>query len=136
VWEQRLTEVGKGMVSSRLNAHLPNRLADALAREAGVEDRRMSELRKTERMHLLQLITEYELQYTGHQGYKKAEVRMRPTSVRVSDKPIMHACRLLLSRGEDFWLQAQQQTCCGQCDGPFASVHHGKRTRRCRISNP
>jgi len=74
VWEQRLTEAGKGLVSSRLKAHLPNRLADALAREAGVEERRVSELRKAERLHLLQLVTEYELRYTGHQGYKKAEV--------------------------------------------------------------
>lgn len=76
MWEERLNgDGGKGMVASRLKAHLPNRLAEALVREAGLEERRVSELRKAERVLLLQLLTEYELQYTGHQGYKKAEVR-------------------------------------------------------------
>ncbi len=37
--------------------------------------RRMSELRKEERQSLVTHLTAYPLTYTGHEGYKKAEVR-------------------------------------------------------------
>eukprot|EP00854_Cymbomonas_tetramitiformis_P002578 gene2578-biopygen2508 len=74
VWRQRLEAKGKGLVATRLKRHLPARLVDALMHEAGLEDRNMSELRKGERLQLLEMLSRYELPYTGHQGYKKAEV--------------------------------------------------------------
>lgn len=56
-------------------AGLPVRLADAICEEAGAPlDRKMSELRKAERLKLLETLCGYELVVTGHEGYPKAEV--------------------------------------------------------------
>jgi len=74
MWEQRLNDRGKGMVSGCVKKHLPNRLADALVAECGLSERKLSELKKDERKMLLDMLTEYDLNYQGHQGYKKAEV--------------------------------------------------------------
>jgi predicted flavoprotein YhiN len=38
------------------------------------ERRKLSELKKAERQELVKRLTAYELPYTGHEGYKKAEV--------------------------------------------------------------
>lgn len=63
------------MVVNELRKHgIPQRLADALCAEAAVGSRKMSELRKAERLHLLQLLTAYQLRCDGHEGYAKAEV--------------------------------------------------------------
>jgi len=72
-WEKRLLE-GRGHVASVLKNHLPNRLADALCREAGVTGRNCAELSRDDRKKLLHLLTEYPLKVSGHEGYKKAEV--------------------------------------------------------------
>ncbi|MFU8859419.1 MAG: NAD(P)/FAD-dependent oxidoreductase [Cyclonatronaceae bacterium] len=72
-WEQRLI-AGKGNVVSVLKNHLPNRLADALCLDAGVTGRNCAELGRNDRKKLLQLLTEYPLEISGHEGYKKAEV--------------------------------------------------------------
>jgi hypothetical protein len=62
-------------VGTLLRRHgVRERLADALCAQAGVEGRRMCELKKAERQALLELLTAYPLQVTGHEGYKKAEV--------------------------------------------------------------
>ena len=73
VWEKRLLD-GRGHVASVLKNHLPNRLADALCLEAGVTGRNCAELGRNVRKKLLQLLTEYPLKISGHEGYKKAEV--------------------------------------------------------------
>jgi predicted Rossmann fold flavoprotein len=73
IWEQRLF-AGKGNVASVLKNHLPNRLAEALCHEAGVTGRNCAELGRNDRKKLLQLLTEYPLKISGHEGYKKAEV--------------------------------------------------------------
>lgn len=63
---------GSSSVPSLLRRHgLPQRLAEAICAEAGVPDRRMAELRKTERVALLEKLTEYPLEYDGHEGYAK-----------------------------------------------------------------
>ncbi|MCA1803518.1 MAG: aminoacetone oxidase family FAD-binding enzyme [Rhodothermaceae bacterium] len=72
-WEKRLLG-GRGQVASVLKNHLPNRLADALSLEAGVTGRNCAELGRNDRKKLLQLLTEYPLKISGHEGYKKAEV--------------------------------------------------------------
>jgi predicted flavoprotein YhiN len=41
---------------------------------APAERRKLSELKKAERQELVNRLTAYELPYTGHEGYKKAEV--------------------------------------------------------------
>eukprot|EP00873_Tetraselmis_striata_P022677 jgi/Tetstr1/442941/TSEL_031003.t1 len=75
VWEERLAKGGPGLVLNVLKKHLPQRLAEALYAEAGVgAGRKLSELRKEERLALLGLLSRYRIPITGHQGYAKAEV--------------------------------------------------------------
>ena len=63
------------LISSVLGRHLPARLARQLMQEAGVaEARRSVELRRTERTALVERLTSYPLPWSGHEGYKKAEV--------------------------------------------------------------
>ena len=73
-WEPLLTR-GVGHVASLLGASLPERLVDQLMREAHVPaDRRVSDLRRSERLSLVEHLTSYALPWTGDEGFKKAEV--------------------------------------------------------------
>lgn len=64
-----------GKVVSVLARHLPERLAEALCVDAGVPlDRTGPELRRHERLALIERLTTYVLPWTGDEGYKKAEV--------------------------------------------------------------
>jgi predicted flavoprotein YhiN len=74
-WQRDLTASTRGLVVSALARHLPLRLAEHLMQEAGVPaDRRRGELRRTERSHLVDVLTAFVLPWTGSEGYKKAEV--------------------------------------------------------------
>ncbi|PRW59453.1 hypothetical protein C2E21_1555 [Chlorella sorokiniana] len=75
-WEARLLEGGPALVPNMLRREgLPQRLAEALCLEAGVPlDRKLAELRKSERAELVAALTQYALPITGHEGYAKAEV--------------------------------------------------------------
>ncbi len=67
--------VTTGRVSSVVARHLPERLAEALCADAGLPpDRRGPELRREERLALIERLTAYVLPWTGNEGYKKAEV--------------------------------------------------------------
>ena len=73
-WDARLLE-GDVHVASILGRVLPERLALFLLASAGVpRDRRTSSLRRAERTALVEHLTAYALPWTGHEGYKKAEV--------------------------------------------------------------
>jgi predicted Rossmann fold flavoprotein len=73
-WEQALVPA-PGLVMSILRDHLPARLASALMDEAGIPDTQSaSTLRRDERARLVERLTRYSLPWTGHEGYKKAEV--------------------------------------------------------------
>jgi predicted Rossmann fold flavoprotein len=73
-WEMRLAGRA-GLVTTAVAHELPQRLAAALVAEAGIPaDRRVTELRRTERVALLERLTSYVLPWTGDEGYKKAEV--------------------------------------------------------------
>ena len=73
-WEARL-QSRRGTVASVLTRHLPQRLVAQLLAEAGVpEERILSQLRRDERLGLLDLLVRYPLPWSGHEGYKKAEV--------------------------------------------------------------
>lgn len=75
VWEARLQTPDGGQVATVLRRHLPHRLADTLLSEAGVPaDRAVAQLRRAERMGLVELLARYPLPWTGDEGYKKAEV--------------------------------------------------------------
>jgi predicted Rossmann fold flavoprotein len=73
-WDQALRE-GSGSVAAPLRRHLPDRLAEALLAEAGVDPARpLHQLRREERLRLVELLTRYPLPWTGDEGYRKAEV--------------------------------------------------------------
>ena len=74
-WEATLTAPGPGLVASALRQELPTRLADRLLADADVPaDRNRADLRRDERLRLLDSLTAYPLPWTGDEGYKKAEV--------------------------------------------------------------
>ncbi len=73
-WLQDITGTS-GRVAGVVARHLPERLADALCADAGLPvDRRGPELRRDERLALIERLTAYALPWTGDEGYKKAEV--------------------------------------------------------------
>lgn len=73
-WEADL-RTGSGSVARVLAAHLPERLAQQLCAESAVPaERALAQLRRNERMALLELLCDYPLPWTGDEGYKKAEV--------------------------------------------------------------
>ncbi len=74
-WAERLQQQGTLQVNTMLRRHgVRERLADALCTQLSIDGKKMCELKKTERQALLELLTAYPLNYTGHEGYKKAEV--------------------------------------------------------------
>jgi len=73
-WENELAP-RRASVASVVRSHLPSRLADALVAAARLpEDRILAELRRDERARLLDALTRFELPWTGHEGYRTAEV--------------------------------------------------------------
>ncbi|MBL8137650.1 MAG: NAD(P)/FAD-dependent oxidoreductase, partial [Acidobacteria bacterium] len=55
--------------------HVPQRLAEALCDVAGVtRERTCVQLRREERARLVAALTAFELPWTGHEGYRPAEV--------------------------------------------------------------
>ena len=73
-WEAGLRET-QGTVLGYLRRQLPARLAEMLFAEAGIPaDRRPPQLRREERLRLVELLTRYPLPWTGDEGYGKAEV--------------------------------------------------------------
>jgi len=74
-WERTLAGASTGLVITLLRRHLPDRLAGALLEEAGIPgDRSAAQLRRDERVRLVEMLTRYSLPWTGDEGYKKAEV--------------------------------------------------------------
>jgi predicted Rossmann fold flavoprotein len=73
-WEGLLSG-GNGLVATALSTKIPQRLADQLLLEAFIPaDRRLSDLRRFERLKLIELLTAYPLKVSGNEGFKKAEV--------------------------------------------------------------
>lgn len=64
----------KGNILNKLKEYLPNRLAESLCIELNLENTNFSDLKKDKRNKLIENLTRYQLNYTGHEGYKKAEV--------------------------------------------------------------
>ena len=73
-WEA-VFSASNGLVVNAIAEHMPQRLAMQLMQEAGVPlDRRASDLRRAERLALIDMLTAYELPWTGDGGFAKAEV--------------------------------------------------------------
>ena len=74
-WEEALRPQGNRTVTGALRASLPDRLATILLRLANVDaTRSLAELRRQERMRLIEILVSGELPWTGDEGYRKAEV--------------------------------------------------------------
>lgn len=73
-WEARLQR-GDRHVTGILSDQLPERLAQAIVALCGIpRDRRTSALTRSERVALVGALTACDLPWTGHEGYRKAEV--------------------------------------------------------------
>ena len=73
-WLRELT-TSAALVVTTVARYLPQRLAVQLLEEAGIPaNRRAAELRRDERIALLDTLTAFVLPWTGDEGYKKAEV--------------------------------------------------------------
>ncbi len=74
-WQVRLAPHGVRTVSGAVRAELPERLAGVLIERANVDPLRvLSELRRDERLRLIDTLVRGELPWAGDEGYKKAEV--------------------------------------------------------------
>ncbi len=73
-WDEKL-RTGSGVIVTPLRRLLPDRLAEALLDEAAIHPGRPHhQLRREERLRLIELLTRYPLPWTGDEGYRKAEV--------------------------------------------------------------
>jgi predicted Rossmann fold flavoprotein len=73
-WDRLLRE-SPGTAAALLRRHLPDRLADALLADAGVDGAQsLARLRREERLRLVAALARHPLPWTGDGGYAKAEV--------------------------------------------------------------
>ncbi len=74
-WEAEFAPRGTLTVGGVLRRHLPERLADRLLADAGVDGGTpLAQLRREGRRGLLERLVRYPLPWTGDEGYRKAEV--------------------------------------------------------------
>ena len=93
-WEKALRPDGNRSVARALSAELPDRLASALLGAARVEPgRTLAQLRREERNRLVETLVRGELPWTGHEGYKKAEVTGGGVSLTEIDPATMESRR-------------------------------------------
>jgi predicted Rossmann fold flavoprotein len=103
-WQDILANA-TGPIVNVVARHVPERLAEAMLIRAGIPvGRTASELRRSERVALVEHLTAYLLPWTGDEGYKKAEVTgggVALTDVNVSTlesriSPGLHLCGEML----------------------------------------
>jgi predicted flavoprotein YhiN len=86
-----------------LALHVPHRLAATLMAECQVPaDRRVHDLRRVERVRLIDALTSYVLPWTGDEGFKKAEVTGGGVALEEIDPATLESrrCRGLFLCGE------------------------------------
>ncbi|HEU5217123.1 MAG TPA: aminoacetone oxidase family FAD-binding enzyme [Gemmatimonadales bacterium] len=93
-WERALRPDGNRGVHRALAEQMPERLATALLAWAQVEPgRTLAQLRREERTRLIETLTRGVLPWTGHEGYKKAEVTGGGVSLAEIDPGTMESRR-------------------------------------------
>ena len=93
-WEAALRAHGARTVLAAVRAHLPDRLASALIEVARVDPARtLAELRRDERVRLIETLVRGVLPWTGDEGYKKAEVTGGGVSLAEIDARLMESRR-------------------------------------------
>jgi predicted Rossmann fold flavoprotein len=74
-WERALRGDGARGVVGVVRGEMPARLADLLVRQAGIDpETKLSQLRRADRVRLVERLARCALPWTGHGGYAKAEV--------------------------------------------------------------
>ncbi len=103
-WTSRFASA-RGLVVTAVSTHLPQRLAEALVRESGIDaSRSCAQLRRDERERLLDRLTGYELPWTSDEGYRTAEVtgggvaldEVHRATLESKRAPGLHLCGELL----------------------------------------
>ncbi|HYW52083.1 MAG TPA: aminoacetone oxidase family FAD-binding enzyme [Gemmatimonadaceae bacterium] len=93
-WNARLQPHGARTVSGAVRAELPERLAAVLIRRANVDPLRpLTELRREERLRLVDVLVRGELPWAADEGYKKAEVTGGGVSLAEIDHRTMQSRR-------------------------------------------
>lgn len=103
-WARRFT-AARGTVRSTVGPDLPRRLTDQLLTEAGVDGATsLSQLRKSDRQAVIDVLTRYPIPWTSDAGYKKAEVtgggvalsEVDPTTMESRRCPGLYLCGEIL----------------------------------------
>ncbi len=102
-WVERL-RAARGLLLPLLRGHLPERLAVQLLQEAGLLRTDVAQLRRDERRGLVELLTRYRLPWSGHEGYRVAEVtgggvslaEVDPASLESRVAPGLYLCGEML----------------------------------------
>ncbi len=93
-WEHALRPQGSRTVTGALRAVLPDRLAAVLLTLAGVDaGRSLAELRRDERVRLVEMLVAGTLPWTADEGYRKAEVTGGGMSLAEVDPRTMESRR-------------------------------------------
>jgi hypothetical protein len=93
-WEATLRGDGQRTAISVLRRLLPERLAEALIGWAGVDPSRLlAQLRREDRLRLIDLLVRAPLPWTGDEGYRKAEVTGGGVSLAEVDPRTMESRR-------------------------------------------
>ena len=93
-WEAALKPEGTGTVAGLLRRELPERLAVAIAGMAAVPpSRTLAQLRRDERLRLIDVLVGGDLPWTADEGYKKAEVTGGGVSLAEIDTRTMESRR-------------------------------------------
>jgi len=91
-WQAALRPRGTRTVAATLGAELPERLAGVLLEAARVEPGRLlADLRRDERLRLIETLVHGALPWTGDEGYKKAEVTGGGVSLAAIDPRTMES---------------------------------------------
>jgi predicted Rossmann fold flavoprotein len=72
-WEEELRG-GEGTPVGVLRRHIPERLAAMLLQELGLMGASLGQLKREDRRRLVAALTDYALPWSGHEGYRVAEV--------------------------------------------------------------
>ena len=93
-WEALLRPQGARTVTGALRAELPDRLVAVLLEMANVDPARtLAELRRDERLRLIEMLTRGPLPWSGDEGYRKAEVTGGGVSLAEVDPRTMESRR-------------------------------------------
>jgi predicted Rossmann fold flavoprotein len=102
-WIDALRPQGSRTVAAAVRAELPNRVADALLDFTGIDPAlTLANLSRRDRNRLLETLVRGPLPWTGHEGYKKAEVTGGGVDLSEIDPKTMESkrCRGLFLCGE------------------------------------